>query len=211
MKMINKICKFVFDLILIFVFLFPYLTTPYIVKAADNRTIRTILEDIERQKKQIEENKQQQALTDKEITNIKNNIALIDSQIKEGNEQIIKLNNDIAALEIEIKEKDEEIKKIINFLQISSGESEYMEYIFGAKDFTDFIYRVAITEQVTDYNDKLVKEFNEMIETNKKRQVEIKNKEKELAKKQETMQVEISKLSSQLTELNRELGNIEDS
>ena len=210
MSKIKKTYKIIFNLVLTFVFVFPYIMTPYNADAADNRTIKSILEDIEKQKKELEENKQQQQLTDQQITSIKNNISLIDSQIKEGNQQIINLNNEIADLEIEIKEKEEEIKKIINFLQVSSGESEYMEYIFGAQDFTDFIYRVAITEQVTDYNDKLVKEFNQMIEENKQKQEDIRKKEIELSKKQEQLQGEISKLRSQITSLSREQGDIED-
>ena len=206
----KKVFRTILSLTLVFVFLFPYLLTPYMVDAADNRTIKSILEDIEKQKKELEENKNKQQLTNEQITNIKNNISLIDSQIKEGNEQIIKLNNEIAELEVEIENKEEEIKKIVNFLQISSGESEYMEYIFGAQNFTDFIYRLAITEQVTDYNDKLVEEFNEMIETNKRRQEDIRKKEQELTKKQEELQNEISKLTNQVASLSTEQGDIED-
>ena len=85
-----------------------------------------------------------------------------------------------------------------------------MEYIFGAKDFTDFIYRMAITEQLSDYNDKLIKEFNSMIETNKQKKIAIQNKEKELNVKQINLQAEIGKLSSQIATLSREQGDIED-
>ncbi len=210
MKFIKKTSKLIFNLTLISIFLIPMFIIPNEVNAADNRTIKSILADIEKQKQELQNNKNQQKLTDEQITSTKNNISLIDSQIKEGNQKIIDLNNEIDNLKIEIEKKDEEIKKVVNFLQVSSGESEYMEYIFGAKDFTDFIYRMSITEQVTDYNDKLVKEYNEMIETNKKRQVEIKNKEVELNKKQQELQGEIAKLRTQMASLSREQGDMED-
>lgn len=206
----KKFLRKVFNLLIISMLLLPTFLTPYVVNAADNRTIRSILADIDAQKKELEDNKNKQTLTDKQIKQIKANITLIDAEIKQGQKDIINLNNEIEQLEIDIAKKDEEIKNIINFLQISSGESEYMEYIFGAKDFTDFIYRMAITEQLTEYNDKLITEFNNMIESNKQKKLTIQNKEKELNAKQITLQGEIKKLSSQIATLSREQGDIED-
>jgi len=75
----KKVFRTILSLTLVFVFLFPYLLTPYMVDAADNRTIKSILEDIEKQKKELEENKNKQQLTNEQITNIKNNISLISS------------------------------------------------------------------------------------------------------------------------------------
>ena len=174
--------KKIFKIILIFVFLVPTFVAPFVdeVNAADNRTIRTILADIEKQKKELEENKNKQTLTNAQILQIKNNISLIQNEITAGQNDIVELNNQIAELEDKIDKKNFEIKKVVNFLQISSGESEYLEYIFGAKNFTDFIYRMTITEQLTKYNNDLINEFNEMIEQNKKREIAINKKEEEL-------------------------------
>lgn len=41
-------------------------------------------------------------------------------------------------------------------MQISEGDNVYLEYIFEATSFTDFIYRSAIVEQLTKYNDELI-------------------------------------------------------
>ena len=152
--MLKKFLKSIITIVIIGVILLPTFISPFVAEAADNRTIRSILADIEKQKKDLENNKNKQTLTDKQIKQIKANITLIDAEIKQGQQDVINLNNDILKLEEDIAKKDEEIKTIINFLQISSGEEEYMEYIFGAKDFTDFIYRMAITEQLSEYNDK---------------------------------------------------------
>lgn len=205
-----KILKKTANVILIIALIFPMLLAPYAVNATDNRTIKTILADIAKQKQDLENNKNQQNLTAAQIKEIKNNITLIDANIKKGEQDIIDLNNQIAELQVEIKSKDEEIKKIVNFLQISNGESAYLEYTFGAKTFTDFIYRMAITEQLTSYNDKLIKEYNAMIESNKKKSAEIASKEIELQSQQKQLQTEIGKLSSQITSLSREQGNLED-
>ena len=57
-------------------------------------------------------------------------------------------------------------------LQTTSGNSFYIEYLFGADSITDFIYRFSITEQITSYNEKLIKDMNnkllDMIRRHKK-------------------------------------------
>ena len=44
-----------------------------------------------------------------------------------------KLNEEIIELNEETKKRELEIKEIMHFLQISSGESAYLEYIFAWK------------------------------------------------------------------------------
>ncbi len=198
------------NILLIFVLLVPMFVAPYVVDAADNRTIKSILADIEQQKKDLADKQNQQTLTEAQIKEIKNNITLIDANIKKGQQEIIDLNNQIAELQVEIEAKDAEMRKIVNFLQVSNGESEYLEYTFGAKTFTDFIYRIAITEQLTDYNDRLITEYNEMIESNKAKAEEIKSKEIQLQAQQADLQVQISKLTSQIASLSREQGDLAD-
>jgi murein DD-endopeptidase MepM/ murein hydrolase activator NlpD len=205
-----KYIKKVINISLIFVLLVPMFVAPYVVNAADNRTIKSILADIEAQKKALSDKKNQQTLTEAQIREVKNNITLIDANIKKGQQEVIDLNNQIAELQIEIKAKDAEMRKIVNFLEVSNGESEYLEYTFGAKTFTDFIYRMAITEQLTAYNDKLINEYNAMIESNKAKTEEIKAKELKLQSQQVELQVQISKLSTQVASLSREQGDLAD-
>lgn len=205
-----KYIKKVINILLIFVLLVPMFMAPYVVNAADNRTIKSILADIEQQKKDLANKKNQQTLTEAQIREVKNNITLIDANIKKGQQDVIDLNNQIAELQVEIKAKDAEMRKIVNFLEVSNGESEYLEYTFGAKTFTDFIYRMAITEQLTAYNDKLINEYNQMIESNKAKAEEIKAKELKLQSQQVELQVQISKLSTQVASLSREQGDIAD-
>ena len=207
-KFIRSIC----NLLLVLGLLVPTFMSPFVlnVDAADNRTIKSILADIEKQKKELQENKNKQKLTNEQILTIKNNISLISNEITKGQNEIIEINNQIAILENQIEEKDAEMKKVINFLQLSDGESQYLEYIFGATSFTDFIYRVAITEQLTNYNNKLIKEYNELIESNKKHQADIKKKEEELTIKQNNLQKEVSKLQYQVTQLGNEQGSLEE-
>ena len=167
----------------------------------DAKTLRDLKEEYEKTKEQVESNQKQEQLTQEEIKKINNNIVLIQQNIEKGQQEIIVLNGEIADLEEKMDSKDKEIKKILNFLQVSEGENIYLEYAFGAKNFTDFIYRVAVTEQLSKYNDELIKEYNGMIETNRKKQEEIRAKEVEMQQQQADMKVQITKLQGQLSNL----------
>ena len=165
------------------------------------KTLRDLKLDYEKTKTEYENNKQQQQLTSEEITRINENIAAIQASIETGQKEIIRLNDENVELANQIVEKEEEIKKIMNYYQLSNGESAYLEYIFKAADYTDFIYRMAISEQLSNYNDKLIKEYNDLIEANKKNLEEIKKKNIELQEKQKSLNAELSKLQNQMSKL----------
>jgi murein DD-endopeptidase MepM/ murein hydrolase activator NlpD len=199
--------KKLLKIFLLIILLVPMFIPPQEVKG---KTINGLQQEINESKKQIEENKNKSQLTQEQIQNVNVNITLIDKEIKEGEAKVIALNEENGKLAVKIEEKKEEIKNIVNFFQLSNGEETYLEYVFGAATFTDFIYRKAITEQLTKYNKKLVKEFDEIIIANKKKSEEIAAQEKEMLKKQATLQSEIVKLRYQTNLLEKDTGNLED-
>lgn len=199
--------KKLFKIFLLIILIVPMMIPPQEVKG---KTINGLQQEINDAKKQIEENKNKKQLTQEQIQTVNANISLIDKEIKDGEAKVIALNEESIKLANKIEEKKEEIKKIINFFQLSNGEETYLEYVFGAATFTDFIYRKAITEQLTKYNKNLVKEFDEMIKANKKKTEEIAEQEKELLKKQANLQSEIVKLRYQTNLLEKDTGDLED-
>ena len=196
------------NIFLIIVLMIPFLTVPVKVEA---QTLRELKEELEKTRQELKNQQAQEKLNQEQINKINANINNINATIKQIGDDMIRLSEEITAAEIEIKEKDAQIKEVVNFLQVSSGESEYMEYIFGAKDFTDFIYRMSITEQMTDYNDRLIDEANTLIENNKKKQVELTNKEKELKNKQEELKKELSKVKADLSKIYDIFVDLEES
>ena len=201
----NRIKK-IFKIFLLIVLLLPMFTPPVV----EGKTINGLQKEIDEAKKQIEENKNKQQLTQEQIKTVNANITLIDKEIKDGEAKVIQLNKESVELANKIDEKQEGIKKIINFFQLSNGEETYLEYIFGAASFTEFIYRKAVTEQLTKYNKKLVKQFDEMIKANQEKAKEIEAQEKELLKKQSQLQTEMTKLRNQTNLLEKDTGNLED-
>ena len=116
--------------------------------------------------------------------------------------QTVQLKKDIENLKEEIKRKDKEIKEIMKFVQVSEGQSAYLDYAFGASSFTDFIYRVSVAEQLSNYNDDLIKGYNKDIKTIEQKQKELAIKQNELKSKQKELEVLIDKLAKEIKEYN---------
>lgn len=204
MKRIKKL----FCLVLTFILLVPTLFV--FPEETDAKTIATIRQEIDKLEKNLQSNKNQQKLTEQQIQTITNNISLIENEIEESKKEVEKLKNQSIQLEEDIRVKQTEIEKILSFYQLSSGESSYLEYTFGAATFTDFIYRVAVTGQLTKYNKKLVKQFNEMIAANNAKTEEIKVKQKQLDEKIIQLGNEASKLRAQGLNLAKDEGTLEE-
>ena len=196
------------NIVLIIVLMIPFLTVPVKV---EGQTLRELKEELEKTKQELKNQQAQEKLNQEQINKINANINNINATIKQIGDDMIRLNEEIEQAKVEIAEKDAQIKEVINFLQVSSGESEYMEYIFGAKDFTDFIYRMSITEQMTNYNDRLIDEANTLIENNKKKQEELTNKEKELKNKQVELSKELAKVKADLSKIYDIFVDLEES
>ncbi len=196
------------SIVLLIIFMFSFALYP--IPKIEAKTIADLEEELERQEQELEENESAQTKTKEEMDAINANIRSIQISISETMENIKNLNNEIEELNIEIEEKKEEIKRIINFNQISNGESAYLEYIFGAQDFTDLIYRAAIAEQLTAYNDKLVEEYNAKIDENIKKTKDLEVEQAELAKKQTNLEREYAALGNSLQEITDESLSIKD-
>ena len=145
---------------------------------------------------------------EKEETETQNKIELnnktideIEKNVSQMEKDLVTLSEEIQKLNEQIEEKDRELKKIVNFFQKTQGESAYLEYAFGAQDFTDFIYRVSVSEQLAKYNEKLIEESEKLIKQNKKYQEEMETKKAELAKEKERLNTEVSKLGDKLEEI----------
>lgn len=161
------------NILLVFALVIPYFILPIMAdveaKELENKTLAEIRQELEEYEKNLADNKEKEQLTQAEIDKITASIEGNTKTIDRLSEEMIELQGEITQAEKDIEEKDKEIKEIINFLQVANGESAYLEYAFGAKDFTDFIYRMAISEQLSSYNEELVDEYNTLIENNKKK------------------------------------------
>lgn len=187
--------------LLVFVFAFALMyPTKYV--AAKEKTLGELKKELQSLEASLNKNTEEKKLTDEQIEETTKKIQNIESEIKTTNEEINKIVEEIKKLNTQIEEKNKEIKSIVNFVQVASGESAYMEYILGAKDFTDLIYRVAISEQMVDYNDKLIEEYDALVKQNNEKQETLKQKQQSLSQKQQELELQKAKLGEKKSELN---------
>lgn len=142
--------------------------------------------------------KNQKALSEKERAEAIKQKAQIEIEIKTINNQLVIIEKDVEKLQKDIEKKDKEIKKIMKFVQVSNGESAYLEYAFGASSFTDFIYRVSVAEQLSNYNDELIKGYNQDIKNLEQKQKELVNKQTELSKKEQELTILEARLTKEI-------------
>lgn len=165
------------------------------------KTLGEIKKEAENLEKKLEENKNKTAQTKEEKAATEKKVSEIKSNIEQANKDIDNLSTDIEKNNEAIKEKEEEIENLLSFVQISNGESSYLEFIFGSKTFEDLIYRMAIAEQLSDHNDELVDEYNKAIEENKTKTEELKDKQSELGEQQQQLELEVAKLGEEIENL----------
>lgn len=162
------------------------------------KTLRELEIELENKQTELNNNKNKQQLTEEEMNTINNNLAIIKKNMEQILIETTNIEKEIERLSLEIINKKEEIKNIVSYIQLSSGESAYLEYVMGAKDFTDFIYRSAVSEQITQYNDELINSYNATIEENNNKKIELAKKNEELRNEQTRMNNEYKKLGENL-------------
>lgn len=173
---------------------------PLNIYAADT-TYGQFLDDLTQAEKELQNNKNL-------INNAKGNINSNNNKIKSMQNEIQnminernKLAEEILDAEKEIKEKKEQTRSVISYLQLSKGDNVYLEYVFGTDSITDLVYRMSIVEQITEYNDKVMKDMEELIDKNNKRRDELEKKEVDYNNRITNLYSEISRLNNQVSKL----------
>ena len=122
--------------IIIFITLFIIVLIPtYKVEAKTLGDLRKELSNLEAK---YEENKNNKKLTDEQIASLTSEINTITGKVNSIKSDIKKTEDDINTNQKKIEEKKDETDELLKFLQVSSGENVYLEYIFQADSYTDF-------------------------------------------------------------------------
>ena len=187
--------KKILKVFLIMLFIIPV----YNVNAQTLQQMYNQLAELEKQQDKVNSGKK---LTSSQINNLKVEINNLSASITNTENEIEKATNEIKDSEKKIEQKKEETDQMLLYLQLSSGQGDsLLEYVFEAEDYTDFIYRYAVVNQMSDYNQELTNELNNLIE-------ELTTKKSELATKQEQLATQKQEQSSKLATLNANLDEL---
>lgn len=169
--------------------------------SASATTLQEYIDKVNKYQKEIDDANASINRTEGEIAAAENAITVAQQEIKDIANEIVKLKEKIEESNKEIKQKSLETKQIFEYYQISQGENTYLEYVFGADSITDLVYRVSIVEQLTEHNEKVTKELEQLIANNKKREKSLNKKTTQLKQKQENLKGKIKTLEGQVVDL----------
>lgn len=186
-------------LIFIFIIISMIFIPSYQVEA---KTLRQLQEELNQLEKAYNENKNQKALTQTEINTLNSQINTISANITQTKKEIEASQQEIINNQKEIEAKSEETDELLKFLQVSQGENTYLEYLFEAESYTDFIYRYAVVSQLTSHNNDLMDELERLNN-------ELEQKKKALAEKQATLEKQSSEYNSKLLKLRANLNTLD--
>lgn len=165
------------------------------------KTLAQFKEEVKKYTKDLEETNASLAKNDSEVKEIENMIQKYEQEIKAAKEKIVTLQKEIDNSNKEIEKKSKESKKIIEYYQIANGENAYLEYAFGAESITDMIYRMSVVEQLTEYNDNLMKELRQLIKKNESDKKELEIKKESLVKLSEESEIQKRRIQADSSSL----------
>ena len=182
--------------IVVFAFLL-LLIAPNCVSA---KTLNDLYNELAKLQTEYNTNKNNKNLTEAQITQINNDIGKLNVSITNIRAEIKQTEKDIESSKVQIADKKVETDGLIQFLQISNGGNIYLEYLFDAENYTDFIYRYEVVKQLSNYNNDLIGELEDLI-------IELNEKEKKLEVQNVELEKERSQLGTKLTTLKMNLSS----
>lgn len=186
-------------ILVIFLIMIIMFIPSYKVEAKTLQDLKNELADLKAKKAATENNKN---LTDSQIKSLRVDIDNTQIEIENTKKEIIAATEKISSSEKEIEEKDKETSELLKFLQVSNGENVYLEYLFEADSYTDFIYRYSIVSQLTGHNNELMDELERLNN-------ELEQKKKELAEKQVQLENQNNEYNSKLVKLRANLNTLD--
>ena len=173
------------------------------------KTLKDLKNELAAYEKEMSQAKNKRNMTQSEINNINSRVKKIRDTIEKDQENIRKTEDEIIVLEQKADEKEDQIKDIIGFLQITSSENAYMEYIFGANSIEDLVLRSAVSEQMVAYNDDLINDYNDTIVEYKDKNEELKKQIINLNNEQDNLKTELVKLGDNLSSADEEMASVQ--
>lgn len=190
----------VFGFVVIFVMMFLVMSPVSAVD--DNRTLQDLIDELNVKKNKLAAVNADKTMTEAKINQIKANINQINSDIITIEGNIDRLNKEIVKLGEDIVDKDAEVKRIMNQYQLSNGDSAYVEYVMGSATVTDFIFRLSIVEQLTEHNENLITQMNNMIVESEEKAKQLAVEKVNITNKKASLYDEQFKLGDKKDELN---------
>ena len=182
-------------------YIFLILTLSFgLIKPVNADSLKDLRDQLAKKQAQYNASKNKVELTTSQINSLNAEINSINASIQKARDDIKEAEKEIDSSKEKIDDKKIETDGLIQFLQVSNGGNIYLEYLFDAENYTDFIYRYEVVKQLTNYNSELIDELEELI-------IDLQKKEKELAAKQIKLEDDRKELTSKVNTLTSSLSS----
>ena len=121
-------------------------------------------EQLEKEQKKTQEEIEQKEQKQKELAA---QLSELDTKIKDSRAKLLELENQIAQKEQDIETVQQEVDKDTKTLQqrikaiYMAGDATNLEIILGAKDFTDFLDKLELVENISEHDSRLINDLKD--------------------------------------------------
>ncbi|MFT4415955.1 coiled-coil domain-containing protein [Fredinandcohnia humi] len=157
--------------------------SPFVTPTNAETSTTSIDSQLRETRNEISEVNEQIKKVDQAISDNRNMIIQTEEKIKSSTEELDVLQVEIAEIEERIKARNEILKERARMIQQEGGTISYVEVIFGASSFSDFINRVTAVTTILKADQDLLKEHSEDMQNVKEKKNTV---EKKLAVLEET-------------------------
>lgn len=197
--------------IFVFVLVFTFFSYTFITaQASGANTIAELRKEIETLKEKKAASDNQKSKTQSEINASSQSINNAKTEINNNQEKIEQAKKDIENLNQEIENTKENMKETLKAYQLTDGQNIYLEYVFDAESYEEFVYRYAIAEQIISYNNEQIDKYNDLIKQNEELQKDLVKREEELNSQIESLSNKIEDLGDKLEEYAEITMDIQD-
>lgn len=175
---------------------------PGVVYASSANTLGELKKELTNLKNQKSSANANKNKTQSEINSAKNTISAKHSEILQNQEIIIAAQNESDALSREIEEGKGELANLLLYSQITGSENAFFDYIFSSNDYEELIHRSSIAEQIMNYQNTKIIEWQNKIAYNNQLKIDLQAKETELNNQIDALNKDVKKLGTSLAELN---------
>ncbi len=168
----------------------------------------------EQYEKELEKNNSKIAKTKQYQKTLLNRIDAVNDEIVVSQEKITTLNNQISAKTNKIKKLNSDISSRTNTLRkriktiYMSGDVSSLEIILGAKDFSDFLDKVELVRNVSNFDEKLISDIETDMKTVKSEKTALLKDKAKQVKEKKNLQAKQADLQSVVDENSKVLSTL---
>lgn len=168
----------------------------------------------EQYEKELEKNNSKIAKTKQYQKTLLNRIDAVNDEIVVSQEKITTLNNQISAKTNKIKKLNSDISSRTNTLRkriktiYMSGDVSSLEIILGAKDFSDFLDKVELVRNVSNFDEKLISDIETDMKTVKSEKTALEKDKAKQVKEKKNLQAKQADLQSVVDENKKVLSTL---